>query len=83
PDQAKQIMEQAQQQVQQLQQQIAEIKSQVTIDQVMKLLRDERIRPFVLDIETDSTIQANEDAEKQRRTEFVGALSTVIAQLAP
>ncbi|WP_427351143.1 hypothetical protein [Erwinia amylovora] len=83
PEQAQQIMQQAQQQAQQLQGQIAQAKKQVTIEQILDFLRDERIRPFVLDIETDSTIQPNEDAEKQRRTEFVGALTTVLSQLAP
>jgi hypothetical protein len=31
------------------------------------------MRGFLIDIETDSTIQPDEDAEKQRRTEFVTA----------
>jgi hypothetical protein len=36
----------------------------------------------VLDIETDSTIQADENAEKQRRSEFVGVLGGLLPQLA-
>jgi hypothetical protein len=42
-------------------------------DEVIELLRDDRMRGFLIDIETDSTIQPDEDAEKQRRTEFVTA----------
>ena len=35
----------------------------------------------MLDIETDSTIMADEDAEKQRRTEFVQVLGNILPQL--
>lgn len=83
PDAAQQIMGQAQQQMQQIASQLEEAKKTVTIDQVMGLLRDQRTRPFMLDIETDSTIQPDDDAEKQRRTEFLGALATVMQQVAP
>ena len=37
----------------------------------MRLLRDQRLRPFALDIETDSTIQPDEDAQKQRNMEML------------
>jgi hypothetical protein len=43
-------------------------------DEVMELLRNDRMRGFLIDIETDSTIQPDEDNEKQRRTEFVTAV---------
>jgi hypothetical protein len=39
------------------------------------------MKNFVLDIETDSTIVPNEQAEKQQRTEFVGVLSQLLPQL--
>lgn len=39
-------------------------------DQVMALLRNDRLRSFRIDVETDSTIQPDEDAEKQRAVEF-------------
>jgi hypothetical protein len=55
----------------------------VTPDLVFNFLRDQRIRPFVLDIETDSTIVPDEDAVKKRSTEFLGALATALSQLAP
>lgn len=83
PDKAHQVLQQAQNQVQSLQQQIEKLKGQPTIEAVMKLLRDQGTRPFVLDIETDSTIQPDEDAEKQRRAEFLTALGGTLQQLAP
>lgn len=83
PEQAQQMMQQAQQQQQGIQQQIAQLDEVVTIEKVMKFLRDERIRPFVLDIETDSTIQADENAEKKNRAEFMGVVSGVMAQVTP
>jgi hypothetical protein len=75
PQLAQQVMAQVQQQIQQLQQ-------QPTIEAVLRFLKDNRAKSFVLDIETDSTIQADENAEKQRRAEFVGMLGQLMPQLA-
>ena len=72
---------QMQQLLQQAQAEIEKIKAKPTIDEVLKFLRDNRARSFVLDIETDSTIMADENAEKQRRTEFVGMLGNLLPQL--
>ncbi len=55
----------------------------VPIEPIMQLLNEQRMRPFVLDIETDSTIQPNEDAEKQRRTEFVATVGGLAQQAMP
>jgi hypothetical protein len=55
----------------------------VTMDKVVELLRSEKVRPFVLDIETDSTIQPDENAEKQRRTEYITAVGGFIGQVVP
>lgn len=79
-EQAQQIQQQAQQQVQGIQAQIQEVGETVTIDQVMHLLREQRLRPFVLDIETDSTIAPDENAQKQRATEFVTAIGGFLNQ---
>lgn len=76
-------MEQAAQLQEQAEQQVKELQDTVTIEKVVGLLRQQRIRPFVLEIETDSTIQVDENAEKQRRTEFLAALSGTIQQLTP
>ena len=81
-----QMMQQAQQGLQGLQKSandaIGKIMNKPTIEQVMKLFRDNRAKSFILDIETDSTINADERAEKQARTEFVQVLSTLLPQLA-
>lgn len=52
-------------------------------EQVIGLLRADPLRRFLIDIETDSTIAADEAAEKERRTEFITAVSGFIAQAAP
>lgn len=86
PEQAQQALAQLQEQagaaLEQAQAQIDELEATPTIEDVMALLRDQRIRPFALDIETDSTIQPDEDAEKQRRAEFLQVFGTTMQQLA-
>src|SRR6185437_14874442 len=83
-EQAKQNPQAAQQMIDQLEQQtnaqIGKLKEQPTIEKVMALLREQKLRPFVLDIETDSTIQPDEDAQKQRATEFVTAVGGFMQQ---
>lgn len=83
PDKAQQIMGAAQGQIATLQQQMQKVAQTPTIEKVMALLKEQKLRPFVLDIETDSTIQPNEDAEKQRRAEFLQALAAAMQQMAP
>lgn len=75
-----QLQEQAQQQIQQLGEQAQKIGETVTIDQVKKLLDDQRLRPFMFDIETDSTIAPDENAQKQRATEFLQAVGGFLNQ---
>lgn len=76
PEAAQQIVQQANAEKQRLQ-------SAVTVEAVVGLLREQRIRPFVLEIETDSTIQPDEDAAKQRATEFVTAVGTYLGNALP
>jgi hypothetical protein len=83
PDQAKQVIDQAQQHMQQLQGQIAKIEETVTIEKVMAFIKNDRIRSFTLDIETDSTIEADENAQKQRATEYLTAMSSLLQQAVP
>jgi hypothetical protein len=80
PEKAQEIMGQAQQQLQQLSGQIGELKEAVTVEAVIALLREQRLRPFVLDIETDSTIAPDENAQKQRATEFITAVGGFLNQ---
>lgn len=87
PEAAQQALQQAQQQVQQqlqsIQEQIDKAGETVTIDQVMELLKEQRLRPFVLDIETDSTIAPDENAQKQRATEFITSVGGYMGQAFP
>jgi hypothetical protein len=84
PQAAQQQLQQAQQQImQKYEPQLKKLGETVTIEAVMEFLRDNNVRPFVLDIETDSTIQPDEQAEKEARTEFSTALATLINQFAP
>lgn len=81
--QIEQIAQQAQQQVAGIMEQIQKLQAKPTIERVMKFLRDEKLRPYVLDVETDSTIQPDEQAEKAARTEFVTALGGMVQQWLP
>lgn len=83
PEQAQQIMQQAQQQIAGFDEQLQELSEVVTQEQIFELLQNERIRPFVLDIETDSTIQPDEQRDKANVSEFLGALAQILAQLSP
>lgn len=49
-------------------------------DNVMAVLRNDRMRGFRIDIETDSTVMADEQAEKQSRMEFLGAVGPYMQQ---
>lgn len=80
PGAAKQMLDQLEQQTKA---QIEKLQEEPTIEKVMSLLREQKLRPFVLDIETDSTIQPDEDAQKQRATEFVTAVGGFVAQAVP
>lgn len=73
----------AQQMLQAAQQHVQTLEGSVTVEKVMALLRSQRIRPFALDIETDSTIQPDEDAAKQRATEMVTSVGTYISSALP
>lgn len=44
-------------------------------DDVVGLLRNERLRSFVIDVETDSTIEPDQQQERQDRTAFVTAVT--------
>lgn len=83
PEEAQKALQEAEQRGQAILQQVEKTKGTVTIDQVMKLLRDQRLRPFILDIETDSTIVPDENAAKERATEYVTAMTGLFGALVP
>jgi hypothetical protein len=55
----------------------------VTIDAVMELLSNDRMRGFRIDVETDSLVEADQDADKKRRIEFVTSVAEYIAKTGP
>ena len=67
--------------LQQAQQQLQAFAQKPTYEDVMAFLRSNRDRAFVLDIETDSTIQFDEQKEKQGRVEFMQMLGGLLPQL--
>lgn len=50
-------------------------------DRHIELLRNDRMRNFRIDVETDSTVQADEQAEKAARTEFLGITGKYLAEM--
>lgn len=83
PEQGQRVQQQVQQIIQQATEQAKNLAEEPTVEKVTAFLRSERLRPFVLDIETDSTIQPDEQAEKEARTEFVTALGGTLQQFTP
>lgn len=55
----------------------------VTIDAVVKLLRNDRMRGFRIDIETDSLVDADQNQEKANANELVSALGNFFKEFGP
>ena len=51
--------------------------------QAVQLLKDEKMRGFRLDVETNSTIMIDDDEEKQRRIEFIDAAGNFLERSLP
>lgn len=82
PAQAQQQFEQAQQQViQKYAPQLQQVADTVPIEDVMKLLRDDKARGFAFEIATDSTVLTDEMQEKASRNEFLSAFTSAAAGL--
>lgn len=82
PAQAKAMFEQAQQHIlAKFAPMLAEAEAMVPIEDVMKLLRDDRARSFVFEIESSSTILTDELQEKASRNEFLAQFSTASQSL--
>src|SRR3546814_7856612 len=76
PAQAQQAFQQGQQQIlAKYAPMLKEAESQVPIEDVMKLLRDDKGRNFTFEIESSSTIMTDELQEKQSRNEFMQAFT--------
>ncbi len=50
-----------------------------TWEQVLALLRDEKLRGFVIDIETDSTVEADQQAQQQKAEQFLTSVTQYCA----
>lgn len=61
----------------------AEFFNQPTWEDVMGVLRNDKLRGFKIDIETDSTVQPDADAEKQARSELLQALGGFAQAMVP
>ena len=51
--------------------------------QIVALLRDNLLRGFRIDVETDSTVQPNIEQDRAQRIEYVGAISEFMANALP
>lgn len=87
PEQLAQMQQQLQEAQQQIQEKYApqfqQLEQAVVIEDVMKLVRDQRGRSLIIDIETDSTVMTDELAEKSARSEFLTAFSGAISAIQP
>lgn len=52
-------------------------------DEVMGLLRDNTLRTFRIDVEADSTIAVDDEAEKAKAVEFVETIGKLVGSLMP
>lgn len=68
-------------QVQQVQAQNAELQKQFLA--AVDMLKKDAAHDFKIDIEADSTIAVDEDADKKSRTEFLGAVIPLLEQVVP
>lgn len=65
---------------------VLEALKEPTWEQVMGVLKNEKLRGFIIDVETDSTIEPDQQAQQQRVTEFVTAVVSFLeaaAQIVP
>lgn len=62
---------------------IMELMEQPTWEDVMALLKDDKLRSFRIDIETDSTIEPDQNAAKMAFVEYVGAISQLLTVASP
>lgn len=64
-------------------QQLVDMLGKPTWEDLTGLLRNNTLRGFRIDVETDSTIEPNDQDEKERRIEFVTAIGELVAKLMP
>lgn len=79
-EQEKQMAMMQQQAGQPLPKEMQKLLKEPSWEQVEAVLRDDMARCFKIDVETDSTIKADQDAEKAARVEFLGAVGGFLNQ---
>ena len=57
--------------------------SNVITPEMMDILRNDKLRSYRVDIETDSTVFEDAEAEKAARTEAIGAISRFVSEWVP
>lgn len=62
-------------------QQAQAILSQPAWEEILQVLIDDNARSYLIDVETDSTLDASAQTDKQEATEFLGALSQLVTSL--
>jgi hypothetical protein len=80
---AQQAMQQGQPPPPQPQPEPPDEEQEPTIDAVVALLRDDKLRSYQIDIETDSTVFEDAEAEKESRTELLSAMAGFMQQWMP
>lgn len=65
-----------------LPQPLMEVVDEPTWDEVMALLRDPKLRNFVIDVETDSTIEPDQNAEREQATALLTGVTQYVAEWA-
>lgn len=82
PQAAMQAQQQAQMQQQQYQQALQQWQQgqQQILQQAIQLLKSPKFRDLRIDIETQSMVQMDEEADKQGRTEFITAMASFLQQ---
>lgn len=86
PEQQQQLQAQMQQQFQMIQQQAgqqAQAEQDAQFAKALEILRSDKLRGFRVDIETDSTILADAEADRQSAIELFTATSQGILSIAP
>ncbi len=57
--------------------------AQVTWDQVIELMRNDKMRGYRIEIETDSTVEADETREREERNALVEVVAVFMERVAP
>ena len=86
PPQPPAVLQQAQQALEGLKKQIPDLEEAMeepTWEEVMAVLRNEKLRGFVVDVETDSTIEPDQQAQQQSATQFVTAVAQFMTAALP